>query len=325
MTRRLLRQFVTLAILGVGGVALLACSSGGSDELTWDARSIQDSTDGAPFVPSILPTSVGVGDSRMLFALIDRETGTLVSDATLEAHYYRLAEDPEAEPKTSEEVATLDVVKRVLDLRGVVSDGTPAADSDLTTVYSSTPSFDAAGYWGVVLDIEYQGKTYHPRMKFWVLQETPEVGIGQPAPASTQLTLADVDSASAISSMTNPNEDMLDETVADALKTGNPIVVAFVTPTFCQTRFCGPVMDAVVQPAWEKYGDRVEFIHIEPYDLAKARGEGVLEPVPTIAEWGIRQEPFIFVIDREGIVRSKLEGVTDVNELSDAIEKVLAE
>ncbi|MCA9856611.1 MAG: hypothetical protein KC458_04965, partial [Dehalococcoidia bacterium] len=95
MTRRLLRQFVTLAILGVGGVALLACSSGGSDELTWDARSIQDSTDGAPFVPSILPTSVGVGDSRMLFALIDRETGTLVSDATLEAHYYRLAEDPE--------------------------------------------------------------------------------------------------------------------------------------------------------------------------------------------------------------------------------------
>ena len=47
---------------------------------------------------------------------------------------------------------------------------------------------------GAFLDIEYQGKTYHPRMKFWVLQETPEIGIGQPAPASTQLTLADVDS-----------------------------------------------------------------------------------------------------------------------------------
>ncbi len=324
MTRRFLRQFATLVLLGVGAPALLACSSG-SDELTWDAQSVHESTDGAPFVPTILPTSVGVGDSRLLFALIDRDTETLVADATITAHYYRLAQDPEVDPKTAEESATLDLVKRVLDLRGVSGGDTPAKDSDLTTVYSSTPSFDTPGYWGVVLDVEYEGKTYHPRIKFWVLEQTPEVGLGQPAPASKQLTLADVDDPSIISSVADPNEDMLDETVADALKTGNPIVVAFVTPTFCQTRYCGPVMEAVVQPAWEKYGDRVEFIHIEPYDLPKARSEAVLEPVPTVLEWGIRQEPFIFVIDREGIVRAKLEGVTDINELSEAIEGVLAE
>src|SRR5690606_16540549 len=138
------------------------------------------------------------------------------------------------------------------------------------------------------------------------------------------LTLADVDDAAAISSQPEPNEAMLDQTVAAALDGGKPVVIAFVTPAFCVTRYCGPVMDAVVQPAFEQYGDRVEFIHIEPYDLAKARGDAVLEPVPAVVEWGLRTEPFIFVIDGEGIVRVKLEGVTDLAELSEAIESVLS-
>ena len=83
-------------------------------------------------------------------------------------------------------------------------------------------------------------------------------------------------------------------------------------------------MDAVIQPAFEEYGDRVEFVHIEPYDLAKARADAVLEPVPAVLEWGLRTEPFIFVIDTDGIVRVKLEGVTDLAELSEAIESVLS-
>ncbi|MGE3961027.1 MAG: TlpA family protein disulfide reductase [Dehalococcoidia bacterium] len=327
MNQSLLRRLVAIALLG-SALALVACGGGdeSSEDLTWDSLSLQESADDAPFVPTILPTTIGVGPGRVLFALIDREEGTLVSDATMTARFYRLASDPEVEPEVSEEVASLDVVKRVLDLRGAAGTGeSPLNDSDLTTVYSSTPELDTPGYWGVVLDIEFEGKQYQPRMKFWVLEETPEVAIGDPAPASVQPTLADVDDPAIISSVADPNEAMLDQTVAEALQTGKPVVVAFVTPTFCQTRYCGPVMEAVVQPAWEQYGDRVEFVHIEPYDLPKARAEGLLEPVPTVLEWGIRQEPFIFVIDAEGIVRVKLEGVTDLPELSEAIELVLAE
>lgn len=340
MTRHLVRRYAAVLITSVVAVALVACGSDDSngdsgdtevggeqaaaDGLTWDARSTQESADDAPFVPTLLPTSVAVGESRMLFALIDRADETLVSDATITARYYRLAADPEVEPEVSEEVATMEAHKRVLDLRGVSGEGSsPVDDADLTTVFSTTPSFDAAGYWGVVLDITVGGETYQPRMKFWVLEETPEVGIGEPAPRSEQLTLADVDDPAIVSSQVDPIEDMLDQTVAAALETGKPVVVAFVTPTFCQTRFCGPVMESVVQPAWERYGDEVEFVHIEPYDLPKARQDAVLEPVPAVLEWGIRQEPFIFVLDEEGIVRAKLEGVTDLEELSAVIEDVL--
>lgn len=336
MTRPPVRQFAAFLFIGIAATALVACGSDANGDtegaavgqqggLTWDARSTQQSADGAPFVPTLLPTSVAVGESRMLFALIDRDAGTLLSDATITARYYQLAADPEVEPGVSEESETLEAHKRVLDLRGVAGDGaSPVNDADLTTVFSTNPTFDAAGYWGVVLDIKIGDETYQPRMKFWVLEETPEVGIGEPAPRSEQLTLADVDDPAIISSQVDPVEDMLDQTVAAALETGKPVVVAFVTPSFCQTRFCGPVMESVVQPAWERYGDRVEFVHIEPYDLPKARQDAVLEPVPTVLEWGIRQEPFIFVLDAEGIVRAKLEGVTDLDELSAVIEGVLA-
>lgn len=324
--RHFARLFAGLLVLGAA-FALGACGSddsGASADLTWDARSLQASESSAPFSTTVIPTSVAVGPSRMLFALIDRAEGTLVSGATITAHYYRLAADPEKEPTVSEDYATTDVTSRTLDLRGVAGDSTsPVNDADLTTLYSTVATFDEPGYWGVALDVTVDGKTYQPRLKFWVLEKTPEIAIGEPAPRSEQLTLADVDDPIAISSQPEPNEAMLDQTVAAALETGKPVVVAFVTPAFCVTRFCGPVLDAVVQPAFEQYGDRVEFVHIEPYDLAKARAGSVLEPVPAVLEWGIQTEPFIFVIDAEGIVRAKLEGVTDLAELSEAIEAVL--
>jgi len=339
VNRHLLRRSTAILLIGAAALALVACGSDDSAStsadgeqaagaapagLTWTARAIQESAGDAPFATTQIPTSVAVGPSRMLFALIDREKGTLVSGATITAHYYRLAADPEAQPNVSEAYVTQQVTSRTLDLRGVPgASDSPVNDADLTTVYSTTASFDAPGFWGVALDITVDGKTYQPRMKFWVLEKTPEVAIGAPALRTEQRTLADVSDAAALSSQAEPNEAMLDQTVAEALDSGKPVVIAFVTPAFCVTRYCGPVMDAVIQPAFEQYGDRVEFVHIEPYDLAKARADAVLEPVPAVLEWGLRTEPFIFVIDADGIVRVKLEGVTDLAELSEAIESVL--
>ena len=239
--RQIARLFAGVLLLGAAA-AFVSCgsadteadadsgsSSGSSSSvaLTWDARSLQESESDAPFSTSILPTSVAVGPSRMLFALIDRAQGTLVSGATITARYYRLAADPEKEPDVSEEYATTDVISRTLDLRGVAGDSTsPVNDADLTTVYSTTATFDAPGYWGVSLEITVGDETYRPRMKFWVLEATPEIAVGAPAPRSEQATLADVADAVAVSSQPEPNEAMLDQTVAAALDSGKPVVVA---------------------------------------------------------------------------------------------------
>ncbi|MEX1023384.1 MAG: hypothetical protein WD058_09585 [Dehalococcoidia bacterium] len=202
----------------------------------------------------------------------------------------------------------------------------PAHEGDITTVYTSMVEFDRAGMWGLALDVTTaDGETHEGlRITFAVREESFEPAIGDPAPASMQATLADVGGdAEQISSAIEPNEAMLDETVAEILEAGRPMVIAFVTPAFCVTRFCGPILESVVTPAWRQYGERVEFVHIEPYvlDVLRARGERV--PVPAVQEWDLRTEPFIFVVDASGTITAKLEGITDLPELVTEIEKVL--
>jgi hypothetical protein len=149
-------------------------------------------------------------------------------------------------------------------------------------------------------------------------------GIGDAAIPSEQLTLRDVDGdLEAVSTATTPEAAMLDETIAEALATGKPVVIAFVTPAYCQTRFCGPVLETVVTPAWQTYGERVEFVHVEPYDLSRLRQTGTFDPVPAVREWGLETEPFIYVIGADGTVTAAIEGITDLAELVNAIEAVL--
>ncbi|MEE8422600.1 MAG: thioredoxin family protein, partial [Dehalococcoidia bacterium] len=94
------------------------------------------------------------------------------------------------------------------------------------------------------------------------------------------------------------------------------------TPAFCQTRFCGPVVDEVVRPLEERHGEVATFIHIEPFDLAKARG-GELVVLPVMAEWALATEPWVFVVDRDGKLAAKFEGITSAAEVEEALLAVL--
>jgi hypothetical protein len=100
--------------------------------------------------------------------------------------------------------------------------------------------------------------------------------------------------------------------------------VAFATPAFCQSRVCGPLMDSVVDPLFQRYGDRANFVHVEPYVLDKAR-QGEIVVVPVVEEWGLQTEPWLFVIDREGRVAAKFEGIVSVDEVEPVMQRVLGE
>jgi len=39
-------------------------------------------------------------------------------------------------------------------------------------------------------------------------------------------------------------------------------MVVVSTPTYCQSRFCGPITDSVSALA-QRYGDRMAFVHLE--------------------------------------------------------------
>ena len=101
---------------------------------------------------------------------------------------------------------------------------------------------------------------------------------------------------------------MYKTTIAEALDMERPFVTIFSTPAFCQSRLCGPILEMSIDMI-SSYGEHVDFIHLEPYDTALA--------------WGLRSEPFVFVVDRKGRVSSKFEGLFSKDELIRALERVV--
>ena len=107
--------------------------------------------------------------------------------------------------------------------------------------------------------------------------------------------------------------------------------MAFATPAFCQTGFCGPTVELVKSVAKEHEGV-VEFVNVEPYALQLTDNglqplldeSGQLQPVEAALEWGIPVEPYLFVLDAEGKVFAKFEGIVGADELRAALDDVLA-
>ena len=106
--------------------------------------------------------------------------------------------------------------------------------------------------------------------RFTVRERSPEPMIGEAAPASAQETTATT-AIDEIDSSYPLRPHMHDRTIAAALTEGRPTMIAFATPAFCTSRVCAPVMDTVMDPLYERYGDRATFIHVEPFVLRDLR------------------------------------------------------
>ena len=106
----------------------------------------------------------------------------------------------------------------------------------------------------------------------------------------------------------------------------------FATPAFCQTGYCGPTVNLVKSVAID-YEDDIGFVNVEPYELHMTENglqpvldeDGQLVPVQAVLDYGIPVEPYLFVVDAEGDVFAKYEGVVGADELRAAIEDVLAQ
>ena len=91
-------------------------------------------------------------------------------------------------------------------------------------------------------------------------------------------------------------------------------MLIFATPKFCTSQQCGPTLDhfkpiAAANPA-------VTFINVEPYKLKFTRRrrssrsstrQGQLQATDITNQWGLRSEPWIFAVDRNGIVQGSYE------------------
>ena len=141
--------------------------------------------------------------------------------------------------------------------------------------------------------------------------------VGDPAPPSETPTIESTGGAfKELTTRTPPDETLLRHSVAESLDAGVPFVVTFSTPKYCASRVCGPVVDVVEEVASRFEDSDVRFIHVEVFE----DNDPALGYNRWMEEWGLRTEPWTFVVGRDGKIVERYEGVVSVLELEEAVE-----
>ena len=159
----------------------------------------------------------------------------------------------------------------------------------------------------------------------WPEPVTP--AIGELAPSVGTPTAADVGGDLAqLSTDDDPEPRLYETSIADALAAGEPFVVAFATPAFCESATCGPTLETLKAVAADH--PDVTFINVEPYVMEMRDGRlqpvldasGQLQAAAWTTAWRLLTEPLVAVVDADGAVRAKFEGALAADELESAIE-----
>jgi hypothetical protein len=178
--------------------------------------------------------------------------------------------------------------------------------------------FAHAGSWGIeLLAVQPDSRVEAVRFEVAVLEAPATPAVGSAAPRSRNLIARDVKDLRQIDTSTRPDPRLHQVRIADAIAQGKPQVIVFATPQFCTSRMCGPVVD-IVRTLLPGYGKRVAFTHQEIWqDFADKK------VFPTVEEWRLFTEPWIFVLDGQGIIRAKFEGLVTARELEAALQQAL--
>lgn len=150
-----------------------------------------------------------------------------------------------------------------------------------------------------------------------VAAASPIPDVGQRPPAIATDTAATVHGDAALLTTRLPPEHMASVSFRQVLGR-KPIALLFSTPQLCISRVCGPVTDVTVA-LQQQFGNRVTFIHEEVYvDNQPSKGLR-----PQLKAFHLRTEPWLFAINRHGVIVARLEGAFGTTELRQALEAAL--
>ena len=143
---------------------------------------------------------------------------------------------------------------------------------------------------------------------------------GAKAPAVQTPTTADPRGADPLCSRRPKPCSMHAVSLDAALKNGKPTLVVFAAPAFCQTELCGPDVE-ILQGVADKNAGKANFIHVEAFVAATNPTDGKL--APSLKEFGFDTEPWLYVIDRKGVVSDRISGAFATTEVEQRLAKVL--
>jgi hypothetical protein len=139
--------------------------------------------------------------------------------------------------------------------------------------------------------------------------------------ASRTPTVANNQGVSPICTRT-PACDMHQLSLAEALAGGKPTAFYVGTPKFCMSRTCGPDLEELLIVENALRG-KVSFIHAEVYlnDQTQTIEQQILSP--TMKEWHLQSEPWLFLIDRTGTIASRFNGPFTADQIRSALDPMV--
>ena len=270
----------------------------------------------SPVVPSpstatrlqadLVPSELIVGDNRFAVGLMD-PNGQMVHDATVHFQYYDLSN-----PKTPALESEADAVRLETPDR-------------LTTIFANERKFDRAGNWGAVIQARLpDGSAGMASIGFQVLTESPTLKVGQKMPAVDTPTAAQVnDNLKLLTSSIRPNPAFYRTSLAQAVRSGKPTLFLLSTPAYCTSRMCGPAYDTTGD-LQKLYGDRINFVSVEVYTGLPNPAESNWQLNPVMQDLGLATEPWLFLVDQNGTVVYRVEGLFTADEVQKHVQTVLA-
>lgn len=138
----------------------------------------------------------------------------------------------------------------------------------------------------------------------------PDVAKGDKVPDSRNKILMPGGDRETVCGM-NTADNLHSWRISDLRAAGKPFLVVFGTPQHCTMCVDQLVRVASLQ---EKYGDRFAFLHVDGY-----------KDNAVWVEWGIKGEPWTYIVDGKGIVRKLFPGPTDRALMEKEIDQIIQE
>jgi hypothetical protein len=115
-----------------------------------------------------------------------------------------------------------------------------------------------------------------------------------------------------------PECDLHQLALTDALKQGKPVAFLIATPAYCQTAACGPVLDVLLGQESE-FGDRVQMVHAEVYT-----DSSLANTTQAVHDYRLSFEPVLYLAGADGVIHTRLDSIFDETELHEALNALVS-
>jgi hypothetical protein len=316
-----------LGLLVAASIVAAGCSS--ADEP--DVR-VDDAAASRELAAEVGSFDLVVGrPDRFLLGLFSIDNQHVVAYGTVRlAFSYAGTRDRELDPPQAGPLATgtfLPLPGQRLDLS--VGEPKLVQRSEAAGVYGAEDVvFSESGFWTVAATAVVDGHRRRTTAAFEVRGRSDLPAPGDPAPRTDNpVAGAPGVSPRAIDSRAGedqpvPDPELHRRSITAALATHRPLMVVVSTPSYCQSRFCGPITDHVAALARRSDG-RTDFVHLELWkdfdgNVMNEAAAAWIAPTP---ETDVR-EPWVFVVDASGRITARFDNVVTEAELKAAMQEV---